>query len=95
MLAATSFAATRSARRDGADLPGIVAAAHEALLEVSAPSQYGTLLAAEIYFSTLEMDLVVAGHPAPLYLPPDGPPPGVPACLRPAADRSPRGRPGL
>lgn len=85
VLAAVSFAATRNARRDGADLPGIVAAAHEVLLEVSAPNQYGTLLAAEIDLSTLEMDLVVAGHPAPLYLPPDGsgPPEYLPVFAQP------------
>lgn len=69
ILAAVCYAATRNARREDEDLPGIMAAAHRAMREVSAPDQYCTLLLAEIDLETHEAELLVAGHPAPLYIP--------------------------
>lgn len=69
ILAAVCFAATRNARRAGEDLPGIMMAAHRAMREVSAPDQYCTMLLAEIDLETHEAQLLIAGHPAPLYIP--------------------------
>lgn len=81
ILAAVCFAATRNARREGEGLPGIMTAAHRAMREVSSPDQYCTLLMAEIDLSTYEAELLVAGHPPPLYIPAGGSGEDGPAVL--------------
>lgn len=75
-LANTTFGAVRKARREREGLPQIAAAAHRALEEISSPGQFATMLLVQIDQQTGEMELLNAGHPAPIVVPadPDSPP---------------------
>lgn len=70
-LANTTFGAIRKARRDGEELPRIATVAHRTLEATSPVGSYVTMLMAHIDTNTREMELLVAGHPPPILVPPD------------------------
>lgn len=68
-LASTTFGAIRKSRREREELPRIAAAAHRALEGISEAGQFATMLLASIDTETKEVELLNAGHLAPLLVP--------------------------
>ncbi|MYT73577.1 MULTISPECIES: PP2C family protein-serine/threonine phosphatase [unclassified Streptomyces] len=67
LTAVVSLAACRNARRTGADLPDVVAAVDDALIEWL-PDQFCTAVLARVDLSTGLMRWVNCGHPPPLLI---------------------------
>lgn len=65
-LASTTFGAIRKARREREGLPEIAAAANRALETISSPGYFATMILAQIDTETREVELLNAGHPAPI-----------------------------
>jgi serine phosphatase RsbU (regulator of sigma subunit) len=70
-LANTAFGAVRRARRGRRSLPGIASEVGRLLEEVAHSGQFVTMLLAEIDAGTNRMELLHAGHPAPIVIPAD------------------------
>ena len=68
-LASTAFGALRSARRAGEGLGGIGSAVGGVLEKVASPEKFVTMVLALIDPAAHEMELLNAGHPAPLLIP--------------------------
>lgn len=85
-LATTVFGAVRKARREREELPRIAAAADRALRDISEAGQFTTMILAHIDLETREMELLNAGHPAPMLVPDD---PGQPPAPLTTSRRNP------
>lgn len=85
-LANTTFGAARKARRDRESLPGIASAVDRVMNEISSRGDFVTMLLARVNPETREMELVHAGHPAPVLIPAD---PDKAASFLPISRRHP------
>lgn len=68
LMTTTVLAATRNARRVGADLPAIAAAADTVLIEEHPTSGFATAVLADLNLRTGTLHYVLAGHPPPVLL---------------------------
>jgi serine phosphatase RsbU (regulator of sigma subunit) len=68
LLATVAIGAYRNARREGADLAGVVAAVDAALAHAFATGMFVTAVFAELDLASGRLSWHIAGHPAPLLL---------------------------